>query len=210
MACRKEGGPSGSEKNWCYLLPDKTTAESVKNRGVQDIFIACVDGLSGFPEALESIFPQTEVQLCIVHMVRNGLHYVSWQERKDVAADLKQVYQAATTEEAEARLEEFAEAWDEKYPTISRAWRQQRDQLTPFFAYPPEIRKVIYTTNAIESINNSIRSLVKNRRVFPNDEAATKLLYLALQKIAKKWSKPIKDWKAALNQFAIRFEEKVS
>ena len=142
-------------------------------------------------------------------MMRNGLNYVSWKERKEVAADLKRVYQAATAEEAEARLVDFAEARDEKYPTISRAWHQKLDRLTPFFAYPPEIRKVIFTTNTIESLNNSIRSLVKNRRAFPNDEAATKLLYLALQKIANKWSKPIKDWKAALNQFAIRFEDRV-
>ena len=141
------------------------------------------------------------MQLCIVQIVRNGLNYVSWKERKEVAADLKRVYQTATAEEVAARLADFAEARDDKYPTISRAWRQQWDRLTPFFACPPEIRKVICTTNAIESLNNSIRSLVKNRRAFPNDEAATKLLYLALQKIAKKWSKPIKDWKAALNPF---------
>lgn len=194
---------SEGAKFWLQVLTE------LKNRGVQDIFIACVDGLSGFPEAIESIFPQTEVQLCIVHMVRNGLNYVTWKERKEVAVDLKRVYQAATAEEAEIRLNEFAQTWDEKYPTISRTWRQQWNRLTPFFAYPPEIRKVIYTTNAIESLNNSIRSLVKNRRAFPTDEAATKLLYLALQKIAQKWSKPIKDWKAALNQFAIRFEDRV-
>ena len=181
----------------------------MKSRGVQNLFIACVDGLPGFEEAITSIYPQAQVQLCIVHMVRNSLKYVTYKDRKAVAADLKAIYRAATIEEAEQHLATFAQTWDEKYAPISRAWHQQWERVTPFFAYPPEIRKVIYTTNAIESLNSSIRKIIKTRRAFPSDEAALKLIYLALQNIAKRWTMPIKSWKAALNQFAIRYEDRL-
>jgi putative transposase len=181
----------------------------LKNRGVADIFIACVDGLKGFPEAIEAVFPQAQVQLCIVHLVRHSLNYVGWKQRKEVAADLQSIYRAATREEAESRLAEFASKWDSQFPTIARSWRVNWERVTPFFAYPQEIRKVIYTTNAIESVNMSLRKIIKNRGSFPTDEAAVKLLYLALQNITKKWTMPIKDWRAALNRFAIIFEDRM-
>lgn len=181
----------------------------LKNRGVTDIFIACVDGLKGFPEAIETIFPQTEVQLCIVHLVRHSLNYVGWKERKEVARDLKTIYSSATEAEAEQRLEEFSLKWDAKFPTIAKSWRQNWARVIPFFAHPPEIRKVIYTTNAIESLNMSLRKVTKARGSFPNDEAVFKLLYLALRNIAKKWTMPIFGWKAALNRFAIVYENRL-
>ena len=181
----------------------------LKNRGVQDIFIACVDGLKGFPEAIEAVFPATTVQLCIVHMVRHSLNYVSWKRRAEVAADLKRIYTSATLEEAELHLGEFEAKWDTDYPPIGQSWRRNWDRLTPFFDFPPEIRKVIYTTNAIESVNYSLRKLTRNRGAFPSDEALIKLLYLALRNISKKWTMPIRDWKAALNQFTIRYEERL-
>ena len=190
-------------KFWLQVLTE------LKIRGVQNLFIACVDGLPGFEEAITSIYPQAQVQLCIVHMVRNSLKYVTYKDRKAVAADLKAIYRAATIEEAEQHLANFAQTRDEKYAPISRAWHQQWERVTPFFAYPPEIRKVIYTTNAIESLNSSIRKIIKTRRAFPSDEAALKLIYLALQNIAKRWTMPIKSWKAALNQFAIRYEDRL-
>lgn len=178
----------------------------LKNRGVEDIFIACVDGLKGFPEAIETVFPRTQVQLCIVHMVRNSLRYVSWKQRKEVAADLKTIYQAATAEQAEINLTAFEAKWDKSHPSIGQSWRRNWERITPFFAYPSDIRKVIYTTNAIESLNMSLRKVTKNRGSFPNDAAMFKLLYLALNNIAKKWSRPVRDWKAALNRFFILFE----
>ena len=181
----------------------------LKNRGVQDIFIACVDGLKGFPEAIEAVFPATTVQLCIVHMVRHSLNYVSWKRRAEVAADLKRIYTSATLEEAELHLGEFEAKWDTDYPPIGQSWRRNWDRLTPFFDFPPEIRKVIYTTNAIESVNMGLRKLTKHRGAFPSDEALIKLLYLALRNISKKWTMPIRDWKAALNQFTIRYEERL-
>lgn len=181
----------------------------LKNRGVQDIFIACVDGLKGFPEAIETVFPQTQVQLCIVHMVRNSLKYVSWKQRKEVATDLKTIYQAPTAEQAEMELMAFEEKWDETHPSIGQSWRRNWGNITPFFAYSPEIRKVIYTTNAIESLNMSLRKVTKNRGSFPNDESMLKLLYLALNNIAKKWTLPIRDWKAALNRFSILFGDRM-
>ena len=178
----------------------------LKNRGVQDIFVACVDGLKGFPEAIETVFPHTTVQLCIVHMVRHSLNYVSWKRRPEVAADLKRIYTAATADEAEQRLAEFEARWDSEYLPIGQSWRRNWPRLIPFFDYPPEIRKVIYTTNAIESVNMSLRELTKNRGAFPSDEALVKLFYLALRNISKKWTMPIRDWKAALNRFTIQFE----
>jgi len=178
----------------------------LKNRGLQDIFIACVDGLKGFPEAIETVYPETQVQLCIVHMVRNSLRFVSWKQRKEVAADLKLIYQSATAEQAEMELTAFEAKWDKTHPTISISWRRNWAQVIPFFAYPADIRKVIYTTNAIESLNMSLRKVTKNRGSFPTDEAMLKLLYLALKNIAKKWTLPIRDWKAAMNRFTILFE----
>lgn len=181
----------------------------LKNRGVQDIFIACVDGLKGFPEAIETIYPKTAVQLCIVHMVRYSLNYVSWKLRDKVAADLKAIYTASTVEEAQQRLDEFEEKWGTDYPPIVQSWRRNWARIIPFFDYPPEIRKVIYTTNAIESVNMSLRKITKNRGSFPSDEALLKLFYLALQNISKKWTMPIQNWKAALNRFTIQFEDRM-
>ncbi len=178
----------------------------LKNRGVQDVLIACVDGLKGFPEAIESVFPQAQVQLCIVHLLRNSLGYVSWKERKAVAASLKPVYTAATAEQAEQQLTEFEARWGARYPMIGRSWRNNWARVIPFFQFPEEIRRVIYTTNAIESLNYSLRKIIKNRSLFPNDEAVFKLLYLALKNIEKKWTMPIREWKRALQQFAIVFE----
>ncbi|BBA36909.1 transposase mutator type [Methylocaldum marinum] len=182
----------------------------LKNRGVQDGFIACVDGLKGLPEAIETVFPNIQVQRCIVHKVRHSLQYVTWKERKAVAKDLRAIYGAATLTEAEAALARFADTWDAKYPAISQSWRADWTRLTVFFDYPPEIRKVLYTTNAIESLNFSLRKLLKTRGAFPNDEAILKVLYLGLQRIEKKWTMPIQDWKRALNHFVILFGNRVT
>jgi putative transposase len=181
----------------------------LKNRGVRDILIACVDGLKGFPEAIESTFPQTVVQLCIVHLVRHSLNYVSWKQRKEVADGLKTIYTAATETEAEQRLTEFGAKWDAKYPMIAKSWHNNWTRVIPFFAHPPEIRRVIYTTNAIESLNMSLRKVTKARGSFPNDDAVFKLLYLALRNIAKQWTRSIPDWRAALNRFAIIYENRL-
>lgn len=182
----------------------------LKNRGVQDIFIACVDGLKGFPEAIEAVFPKTQVQLCIVHQIRHSLRYVNWKQRKVIAADLKRIYGASTLSEAELALSEFADKWDEQHPTISLSWRNNWERLSVFFDYPPEIRKVIYTTNAIESLNASLRKITKTRRSFPTDDSVMKILYLALHQISKKWTMPIRDWKAAMSQFMIMYSDRVS
>ena len=192
--------PNEGAKFWLQVLTD------LKNRGVRDIFIACVDGLSGFPEAIEAAFPKTEVQLCIVHQVRNSLKYVSWKWRKEVAEDLKLIYTSATVAEAELQLEAFSKKWDEQLPTISRSWRLNWERLTPFLSYPAEIRRVIYTTNVIESVNSSLRKVLKNRGSFPNEDAVIKLVYLALRNISGKWSLPIRDWALAMNRFAIMFD----
>lgn len=182
----------------------------LKTRGVQDIFIACVDGLKGFPEAIEAVYPKAAVQLCIVHMVRNSLNFVPWKMQKEVAADLKLIYTSSTVELAEQMLTDFEKKWDKDYQSIGLSWRRNWARLIPFFDYPPEIRKAIYTTNAIESINMSLRKVIKTRSSFPTDEAVTKLFYLALRNISKKWTMPIRDWKAALNRFSIQFEERIS
>ena len=182
----------------------------LKNRGVQDIFIACVDGLKGFPEAIEAVYPHAAIQLCIVHMVRNSLNYVSWKMRAEVAADLKRIYTASTADEAEQRLGDFEYKWDDAYLPISQSWRRNWVRIIPFFDYPPEIRKVIYTTNAIESVNMSLRKITKNRGSFPSDEALLKLFYLALRNISKKWTMPIRDWKAALTRFTIQFDDRMN
>jgi putative transposase len=194
---------SEGAKFWLSVFTD------LHNRGVQDCFIACVDGLKGLPEAIEAVFPKTQVQLCIVHKVRNSLKYVSWKDRKAVATDLRAIYGAATLQEAEQALDRFAERWDATYPAISPSWLADWDRLTVFFDYPPAIRRAIYTTNAIESLNYSLRKVLKGRSAFPNDEAIVKLLYMGLQHVAKKWTQPIRDWKAALNQFVILFGERV-
>jgi putative transposase len=186
----------------------KVMAE-LKTRGIKDIFIACVDGLKGFPEAIEATFPKTEVQLCVVHMIRNSLRFVSWKERKAVAADLKTVYRAASEQQAQANLEDFGRKWDGKFPTISRSWQANWPRILPYFAYPEEIRRIIYTTNAIESLNNTLKKTIKNRASFPSDEAAIKLLYLSLKNIQKKWTMPVRDWGKALNQFAILFDDRM-
>ncbi len=190
-------------KFWLQVLTD------LQNRGVRDIYIACVDGLKGFPEAIETVFPKTSVQLCIVHLLRASLHYVSWKQRKQVAADLQPVYRATTAEEAALRLEQFGAKWDAAYPTIRQMWLRHWEHVTPFFAYPAEIRKVIYTTNTVESLNRSLRKIIKTRGSLPNEEAALKLLYLALQRITKKWTMSIQNWKAALQRFAILFGDRV-
>ena len=181
----------------------------LKNRGVNDIFIACVDGLKGFPEAIETVFPKTTVQLCIVHMVRYSLNYVGWNVREQVAMDLKRIYQAATVSEAEYELNAFESKWDRTFPPIGQSWRRNWQRIIPFFDYPPEIRKVIYTTNAIESVNMSLRRIIKHRGSFPTDESLIKLFYLALMNISKKWTLPIRDWKPALNRFTIQFEDRM-
>lgn len=189
-------------KFWAMILTE------LKNRGVEDIFIVCVDGLKGFSEAIEGIYPPTQVQLCIVHMIRNSLKYVSWKDRKAVVEALKPIYTAATAAAAEESLKEFCSVWDSKYPTIGDLWRRNWEGIVPFLAYPGYIRKAIYTTNAIESLNHSLRKITKNRGSFPNDEAALKLLYLGLQNAKKKWTMPIWQWKDALNQFAVVFADR--
>ena len=189
-------------KFWLQVMTE------LRNRGVEDVFIACIDGLKGFPEAVESVFPKAQVQLCIVHLVRASLKYVSWKQRKQVAADLRQIYTAATAEEAERQLEEFAGRWDKTHPAISQIWRRNWSRVIPFFAFPPAIRKVIYTTNAIESLHMTLRKVTKNRASFPTEEAAMKLLYLALQNVAQKWH-VVQSWREALNQFQIIWPERM-
>jgi len=196
-------GEKEGSKFWLSILTE------LRNRGVQDILIACVDGLTGFPEAIASEFPKTEVQLCIVHMVRNSLRYVSWKERKTVAADLREIYSASTAESAASALEAFAQKWDQRFPNISRSWRDRWEQVIPFFAYPPEIRKVIYTTNAIESIQSQLRRVTRQRGAFPTPESVKKVLYLAIDRISERWNRPIRDWVAALNHFSIVFDGRV-
>lgn len=181
----------------------------LKNRGVKDIFIACVDGLKGFPEAIETIYPKTQVQLCLVHLVRFSLAYVSYKDRKAVAADLKLIYRAATAEEAEHKFTEFAIKWDARYPSIAKSWQANWSRVIPMFGFPDEIRRAVYTTNAIESLNMSLRKVIKTRASFPNDEAAFKLLYLALRNIAKKWTMSIQNWSQAMQAFSIIFEGRV-
>lgn len=197
-------GENEGAKFWMNVLTE------LKNRGLQDILVACVDGLKGFPDAIAALYPKTEVQLCIVHMVRNSLRYVSWKERKAVAHDLRAIYTAPTAEAAGIALEAFAQKWDARFPSISQSWRSRWDQVTTFFAYPPEIRKVIYTTNAIESINAAIRKVTSKRGAFPTQDSVRKVLYLAILKASERWSRPVKDWSAALNHFAIVFEGRVA
>ena len=186
-------------KFWLGVLTD------LKDRGVQDIFIACMDGLTGFPDAVRAVYPATKVQLCIVHMVRNSTKYVSYKDLKAVCQDLKQIYTAVNEDEALEALEDFGKNWNSKYPMIQRSWEAHWDDLNEFFAYPEQIRRVIYTTNAIESLNATLRKVTKNRAAFPDDDAIMKIMYLAIQKASKKWTMPIRNWGLALNQFAILF-----
>jgi len=190
-------------KFWLSVLTE------LQNRGVKDILIACVDGLKGFPDAINTVFPQTQIQLCVVHMVRNSMRFVPWKDYKAVATDLKQVYQATTEELALLALEQFAEKWDSKYPQISRSWKNHWGNLNTLFNYPADIRKAIYTTNAIESLNSVIRKAIKKRKLFPSDDAARKVVYLATQNASKKWTMPIRNWKSALNRFMIEFEDRL-
>lgn len=187
-------------KFWTMVITE------LKNRGIEDILIVCCDGLKGFPDAIEAVFPETVVQTCIVHMIRNSFRFISWKDRKAVAADLKPIYQATTEDAAEQALTAFEGKWDERYPMIGKSWRSNWERVTPFLAFPADIRKVIYTTNAIESLNSQLRKVTKNRGHFPNDAAAVKLLYLALKNASKRWTMPIKNWKRALNQFSVYFE----
>lgn len=191
-------------KFWLSILTE------LKNRGLEQILIACVDGLSGFPEAIEVVYPQARVQLCIIHQVRNSLKYVSWKDYKAVTAELKQVYRSATEAEALHELEKFANKWDDKYPQIAKSWNAHWANLRTIFDFPEEIRNAIYTTNAIESLNSVIRKATKKRKIFPTDQSALKVVFLATQSAAKKWTMPIQNWKQALNRFAIEFEEQLT
>jgi transposase-like protein len=191
-------------KFWLSVLTE------LQNRGVKDILIACVDGLKGFPDAIATAYPQAQIQLCIVHMVRNSMKFVPWKDYKPVAADLKQIYQSVTEEEALLALDRFAERWDVKYPQISKSWRTHWHNLNTLFNYPEDIRKAIYTTNAIESLNSVIRKATRKRKVFPTDDSAKKVIYLAIQEASKKWTMPIRNWKAALNRFMIEFESRLT
>ncbi|HDP4930762.1 TPA: IS256 family transposase [Escherichia coli] len=191
-------------KFWLSVLTE------LKNRGLQDILIACVDGLKGFPDAINSVYPQTHIQLCIIHMVRNSLKYVSWKDYKAVTSGLKAVYQAPTEKAALMALDAFAGEWDDKYPQISKSWRAHWENLNTFFGYPPDIRKAIYTTNAIESLNSVIRAAIKKRKVFPTDDSVRKVVYLAIKDASKKWSMPIQNWRLAMSRFIIEFGDRLS
>ncbi|EEN6524106.1 IS256 family transposase [Salmonella enterica] len=191
-------------KFWLSVLTE------LKNRGLQDILIACVDGLKGFPDAINSVYPQTHIQLCIIHMVRNSLKYVSWKDYKAVTSGLKAVYQAPTEEAALMALDAFAGKWDDKYPQISKSWHAHWENLNTFFGYPPDIRKAIYTTNAIESLNSVIRAAIKKRKVFPTDDSVRKVVYLAIKDASKKWSMPIQNWRLAMSRFIIEFGDRLS
>ena len=190
-------GKNEGAKFWMQVVTE------LKNRGVGKIYVACVDGLKGFTEAINSIFPDTVVQLCIVHMIRNSTKYVSYKDLKEVTTDLKKIYSATNEEEGSNELEKFTKKWDDKYPVISDIWRRNWSGISPLFAFPEEIRKAIYTTNIIEAANRQIRKIIKNKGVFPNDKSIQKIIYLALKNASKKWTMPIKNWPLALNQFEI-------
>jgi transposase-like protein len=190
-------------KFWLSVLTE------LKNRGVQDILIACVDGLKGFPDAIAAAYPDTRIQLCIVHMVRNSLKYVSWKDYKAVTADLKRIYQCGTEDQALAELDRFGQQWNALYPQITKSWTTHWVNLRTLFEYPPEIRRAIYTTNAIESLNSVIRAATKRRKLFPNDESAMKVIYLAISQAARKWTMPIQNWRLALNRFMIEFGDRI-
>jgi transposase-like protein len=190
-------------KFWMKVFND------LKTRGVADILIAVTDGLKGIGEALGAVFPATTLQTCIVHLIRNSLDYASWKDRKLLAAALRPVYTAPSAEAAAQALDEFeAGAWGQRYPTVTAAWRRAWDRVIPFFAFPPEVRRVVYTTNAIESVHSRLRKIIKTRGHFPSDDAASKLIWLALQNITADWTRAAKEWKLAMNQFAILYEER--
>jgi putative transposase len=189
-------------KFWLGVLTE------LKNRGVRDVLIACVDGLRGFPQAIESVFPEARVQTCIVHMVRASLNYVSWKERKQVAADLKAIYRAATEQQAEQELTDFIAKWGHKYQAIGRLWKDNWERVIPFFQFPVEIRRVVYTTNAVESLHMSLRKIIKTRGSFPSEESALKLLYLALRNVIAKWD-TIQYWREAMNHFQMLWGERI-
>ena len=193
---------SEGAKFWLMVLTE------LRNRGLLDILIACVDGLKGFPEAIETVYPQAEVQLCIVHLVRNSLNYVGWRERKAVAADLKEIYGAPSAEAASGELKRFEEKWGKPYTTITTLWQRNWERIIPFFAFPAEVRKIIYTTNTVEALNRSFRKIIKSRGAFPSEESAIKLLYLAMRNAVAKW-KAVQDWKVALNQFTLLWEDRI-
>ena len=191
-------------KFWLSVLTE------LNNRGVKDILVACVDGLTGFPDAISAVFPRTLTQLCIVHMIRNSLKFVSWKDRKQLASSLKQVYTSATAEEARLELEKLNAEWGEKYPSVYRSWDSRWENVIPLFEFPESIRKVIYTTNAIESLNSVIRKAIKNRKIFPSDKSALKTIFLATENAAKKWTMPIRDWGVAIQFFDINFENRIN
>jgi transposase-like protein len=198
-------GNGGESSNfWLSVITDLQT------RGVQDIFIACMDGLSGFKEAVLAVFPQTQIQRCVIHQIRNSLKYVTWNDRKAFMVDLKQVYQAATRESAEANLQQLAEKWSDKYAVAVRSWQNNWEDLATFFAYPAEIRRLIYTTNSVEGYHRQLRKVTKAKSIFPTPEAARKLLFLANRDILKKWTNPIQHWPLILNQLVIRFEGRLA
>ncbi len=191
-------------KFWLNVLTE------LQNRGVKDILIACIDGLKGFPDAINTAFPETQVQLCIVHVVRNSMKYVPWKDYKAVTADLKKIYKSVTEDEVLLELDNFSNRWDDKYPQISRSWHSHWHNLNTLFGYPEDIRRAIYTTNAIESMNSVVRKAIKKRKLFPTDDSAMKVVYLTVQQTSKKWTMPIRNWKPALNRFTIEFEERLA
>jgi len=196
-------GENESASFWLGVCND------LKNRGVEDILIACKDGLSGFSEAINTVFPKTEIQLCIIHQIRNSLKYVPYKEQKEFMADLKQVYQALTLEEAELAFEIFKENWGKRHPIIIRSWEKNWLELTAYFNYPYEIRKMIYTTNIIEGYHRQLRKVTKTKTAYPTDEALKKIIYLVTAEAAKKWTIPVKDWKSCISQFAICFNDRL-
>jgi putative transposase len=196
-------GENEGAKFWLQVLTE------LKNRGVKDVFILCADGLKGLPESVEATFPQAIFQTCIVHMVRYSLSYVPYQEKKAVAADLKNIYRSSTVGQAAQALDDFESIWGDKYPAIVKSWRQNWEKVTPFLDFPIEIRRVIYTTNIVESLNATLRKAVRNRGHFPTEDSLLKVLYLAIRGVSKKWTMPIREWKQALNRFAIMFPERL-
>ena len=196
-------GENEGAKFWLSVLTE------LKNRGVEDILIAAVDGLKGFPEAIEAAFPATQVQVCVVHMVRHSLRYVPWKLRKKVAAALRNIYTAKTRELAATALDDFEETWGDEYPKIVKSWRGNWTNLTRYFDYPPEIRRLIYTTNTVESINAQLRKVVKKRGAFPTEDSVRKVMYLAMTRAAQRWKRPVREWPKVLNHLAIVFEGRV-
>ena len=196
-------GENESASFWLSVCND------LRNRGVQDILIACKDGLSGFSEAINTVFPQTEIQTCVIHQIRNTMKYVPHKELKIVVSDLKKVYQALTLEEAELAFEEFKQEWGKKYPVIVKSWEQNWLELTTYFAYPYAIRRIIYTTNTVEGYHRQLRKVTKTKNAYPIDDALKIVIYLATMEASKKWTMPIREWKSCLSQLAIHFEDRI-